>query len=274
MVMLSISTGCLPRLENRQFFELASVVRMMKWLVVDSAVDGFEFVLLPEWSREGPPLTLSSAPVDCEKHAGAEIAEMLEAEDDFPILSVHANRDIGNYLCSDMAEDVKKGVRFAEECLSFARKVNAKVCVFHLWDTSKESLDLVRLESFYRKLQSQFTDVAVSVENIPTKCHGMGPFKLVRGFKHKTLDLKWASMYDEFDLFMPYLDEVDNVHIQGRLESGRLRPSVGDLNYEKALEYIKEHDFDRIFTVELEGAADHNAVVEYLGKLSVLASGK
>jgi hypothetical protein len=36
MVKLSVSTGCLPRLESKQFFGLMSVVRMMKQLVADA----------------------------------------------------------------------------------------------------------------------------------------------------------------------------------------------------------------------------------------------
>ena len=35
MVRRSVSTGCLPRLEGKQFFGLMSVVRMMKRFVAD-----------------------------------------------------------------------------------------------------------------------------------------------------------------------------------------------------------------------------------------------
>ncbi len=62
---------------------------MMKRFLKESNVDGFEFVLLPEWDRENPPLTPTSAPFECEKHSVEEVSEVLRNES-FPILSVHA----------------------------------------------------------------------------------------------------------------------------------------------------------------------------------------
>lgn len=244
------------------------MIKMMRQFLKESVVDGFEFVVLPEWDREGAPLTMSSGPIDCEKHSVAEITETLLAEG-FPILSVHANRDIGNYLCSEKPEEVSKGIRLADDCLALAKNMNSGICVFHLWDTFKEDVDLPRLKGVCKKLQEGCPEVSMSIENVPTKC-GKTPFRLVQDFDHKTLDLKWASMYDEFGAFTSVIREVNNVHIQGRLADENMVPSIGNLNYEKALTWISDHSYGLIFTVELEGWATYEEVTSYLKKLKQL----
>jgi sugar phosphate isomerase/epimerase len=266
MNIVSMSTGCLPRLEGSQFYELSSVVRMMKQFLKNSEVDGFEFVLLPEWGFENPPLTPTSAPLDCEKHSVNDIIEELHTYN-FPIISVHANRDIGNYLCSEKAEEINKGIGLVEECLSFTKKVNSRICVFHFWDTWKKSLDLACLQALYQKFEGMFPEIEISVENIPTKCEGKTPFQLVRSFRHKTLDLKWASLFDEFDAFVEIIQQVDNVHIQGKYQDGNLVPSVGNLDYERALKCIREAGYSGAFTIELEGRAEYGGVLRYIDKL-------
>jgi len=271
MSKIAISTGSLPRLEGKQFYELDSVVRMMRRFLKESKVDGFEFVLLPEWDSENAPLTPTSAPFECEKHTVDEVFEALQGHD-FPILSVHANRDIGNYLCS-LDETLKnKGVRLIDECINFTRKVGSRICVFHFWDAWKESLDLQYLKSVYDRFQAAYSDVEVSVENIPTKHLGGSPFHVMRCFRYKTLDLKWASMYNEFDAFANVLGEVDNVHIQGRLEAGQIVPTTGNLDVRHALTRIRVSGYSGLFAVELEGKPACGAVLAYLEKLKKLVS--
>jgi sugar phosphate isomerase/epimerase len=271
MNRVSISTGCLPRLEGRQFYELESVLRMMRRLMKESRADGFEFVLLPEWDSDGPPLTPSSAPLDCEKHAVDEVAEELRTRD-FPILSVHANRDIGNYLCSGDTDEVNRGIRLIDECLSFTKAVGSQICVFHFWDTWKLSLNLPRLEAIYRRFQTAYPDVEASIENVPTRHEGKTPFQIMRGFKHKTLDLKWASMSNEFDAFSESFTGVDNVHVQGRLQAGRLVPTVGRLDFGNALATLKRKGYSGPFTVELEGATSYKDALNYVNRLKSHAS--
>jgi len=266
MNSVSISTGCLPRLEGSHFHELSSVIRMMKRFLKDSEVDGFEFALLPEWDFENPPLTPTSAPFDCEKHSVNEIIEELQTQN-FPILSVHANRDIGNYLCSEKVEETNKGIRLVEECLNFTKKMNSKVCVFHFWDTWKESLDFAYLGALYGKFQEKYPEIEISVENIPTKCKSKTPFQLMQIFRYKTLDLKWASLFDEFDLFAGIIEQVDNIHIQGKYQDGNLVSPVGNLDYNQAIDLIKEARYSGIFTIELEGKASYDDILKYVGKL-------
>jgi len=266
MNKVSISTGCLPRLESRPFYELSSATRMMKRFLKESVADGFEFVLFPEWDSGNSPLTPSDAPSDCERHPIEEIAEALEGKG-FPILSVHANRDIGNYLCSEDAEKVSKGIRLVDECLRFTRKVGSRICVFHLWDTWKETIDLAHLQTVYKRFQKANPDIAFSVENVPTGIKGMTPFQLIQGFTHKTLDLKWASLFDEFDAFAETIEQVDNVHVQGKYQNGALFPAVGVLDYERALDRIKEAGYKGIFTIELEGKASYGEMLKCVAKL-------
>ncbi|NWG10752.1 hypothetical protein HXY33_03240 [Candidatus Bathyarchaeota archaeon] len=267
MASVSISTGCLARLENHQFYELSSIMNMMEKLLEESEVDGFEFVLLPEWDAENQPITPTSAPFECEKHSLKELVEILQPQV-FPFLSVHANRDIGGYLCSEKTELVKKGVRLTKECLEFTKAVQSRICVFHFWDTWKEKLELSNLQNQYRKLQEDNPKIEISVENIPTKYKT--PFQLIQGFKHRTLDLKWASLFNEFDLFAKELAYINNIHIQGKYQEGRLAPTVGNLNYEKALKLLIETGYSGIFTIELEGTASYRDIVEYIKQVKKL----
>lgn len=263
---VSISTTSLPRLESSNFYELSSTIKMMNRFLKESKVDGFEFVLLPEWDSENPPLTPTSAPSECEKHSVKEIIETLQTRN-FPILSVHANRDIGNYLCSEDAEKVRKGIRLIQESLDFTQKVNSKICVFHFWDTWKETFDLRSLQNLYQRFQGMHPEIEISIENIPTKYKNKTPFQITQFFRYKTVDLKWASLFNEFDLFVEIIQQVDNVHIQGKCQDGSVVPSLGSLNYEQALRRIKETGYSGVFTIELEGKANYNDVLKYVEKL-------
>jgi sugar phosphate isomerase/epimerase len=196
----------------------------------------------------------------------SEVAEALEGLN-LPIVSVHANRDIGNYLCSEQDEKVRKGVKLADECMGFAEKMGAKICVFHLWDTWNEKLNLARLEAFCREIQQRHPMIEMSVENVPTKHAGKTPFQIMSDFRFRTLDLKWASLFGEFDSFLGALKRVDNVHVQGRFEGGRLAPTVGSLDYEQAVARIRQCGYAGVFTVELEGNADYRDMVSYVGRL-------
>jgi acetolactate synthase regulatory subunit len=157
-------------------------------------VDGFELGLLPEWDSQGPPLTPTSAPADCEKHTVEEICEAVEHEG-FRILTMHANRDVGAYLCSHALDMITKGERLADEASEAARQLGAKICIFHLWPSWKESSDVNHLLDVCAGL------VGKQLENVLTVSKTWTPFSLAEKFRHITLDLKWASMYHEFERF-------------------------------------------------------------------------
>jgi sugar phosphate isomerase/epimerase len=266
MNKISISSTCLSRLESRRFYELSSIIRMMDRFLKESMADGFEFVLLPEWDSQNPPLTPTSAPPECEKHSIKEIVETLLTRN-FPILSVHASRDIGNYLCSEEDEKVRKGIRLIHESLDFAQKVNSKICVFHFWDTWKETFPLHKLETLYQEFQDMYPKIEISIENIPTRYMNKTPFQIMQNFGHITLDLKWASLYNEFSLFAERIDQVDNVHIQGKYEDGQLIPTVGELDYKKAIDTVISAGYCGILTIELETMADYRDILKYVEKL-------
>lgn len=263
---VSISTTSLPRLEGNNFYELSSTIKMMNRFLKESKVSGFEFVLLPEWDSENPPLTPSDAPSECEKHMVEEVLAIVQAQN-FPILSVHANRDIGNYLCYGDEGKVEKGIRLMRECLDFTRKVDSKICVFHFWDTWKEAFDLSFLEATHQKFQNIYPEIEISIENIPTKYKNKTPFQVMKNFRYKTLDLKWASLFNEFELFVKIIGQVDNVHIQGKYHDGNLVPSVGNLDYEQAIRRIREVGYSGVFTIELEDRPNYIEVLKYIGKL-------
>lgn len=271
MGLVSVSTGFLPRLEGHRFYELSSVLRMMKRFREDSHVDGFELGLLPEWDSEGPPLTPTSAPADCEKHTAKEICDAVEREG-FEILTVHANRDVGTYLCSDTPSMVAKGERLAEEALEATQRLGADVCVFHIWPSWKESFDVNRLLNLYARLMDKHAGIEVSVENVPTVSKTWTPFSLAEKFGHVTLDLKWASMYYEFERFVDVMERVDNIHVQGKSLNDVFVPSVGTLDYDYAFRRIRRAGYDGLFTVELEGTASYENVLTYVARLKKLGA--
>jgi len=76
-----------------------------------------------------------------------------------------------------------------------------------------------------------------------------------------------SKVFNEFDLFVEIIEQVDNVHIQGKCQDGSVVPSLGSLNYDQALRRIKETGYSGVFTIELEGKANYNDVLKYVEKL-------
>jgi len=269
--LIALSTGWLPRLEDKPYYKLSSVLSIMDKFSREHLVDGFEFGLLPEWNSENPPLTPAQAPSTCEKHSSEEILELLKKKG-FSVLTVHASRDVGSYLCAEEKTKLAKGIRLVDESLRFCQDLGSKVCVFHFWNPWKKNFDLAGLQKVYEERRKRFSNIEFSVENIPTMIEGKTPFQLMQGFEWRTLDLKWASMYNEFDLFAEAVEKVDNVHVQGKCQDGSFVPTVGSLDYEKALERIVSVGYSGVFTLELEGKASYDDIAKYVKKLRKLVS--
>ena len=146
--LISVSSAPIAGFGNKEYYDLIGTIDVMKKVFRESAVDGFELQLEPEWDRESAPLT------DCAfadwtripKYTTEEVVELIKSQD-LPILSVHASRDVGNYLCSDKERDWKKGKHVIYDSLLIAENSGAKICVFHLWDTWKASFDPQKVES-------------------------------------------------------------------------------------------------------------------------------
>jgi hypothetical protein len=264
--LISVSSAPIAGLGDKEYYDLLGTIEVMKRVFGEAVVDGFELQLEPEWDCENAPLTDADWAdwTKTPKFTAEEIVELIESEG-LPILSVHASRDVGSYLCSDKKRDWEKGKCVIYSALSVAEKLEAKVCVFHVWDTWKRSFDLHKIEKTFLKIVEQFPRVKASVENVPTRLDGCSPFMLVRSFKYVTLDLRWASMYNELDAFESIVDNVVNVHLRGSLKKGKWVLERSDFDFYEALNKIRnDWKYSGLLTVEPEGRIDGSLFRSFL----------
>jgi hypothetical protein len=221
---ISIAAAPLSKLVGKRYYDLSGTIEVMRRLHQASAADGFELQNLAEWDARTPPRDEGqrryAAWQASEKHTVGELAETLR-ETELPILSVHANRDVGICLCSDQPQEVDRGKTLMGESLSLAESLGAVVCVFHLWDTWKERFDPALLHAVLDEIAPQYPDVKAAIENVPTHLQGYTPYRLVEQFEWITLDLRWAALYGELDKFGPLIDRIANVHLSGQLAGDR-----------------------------------------------------
>ena len=251
---LSISAAPTTGMIQKPYYDLPSTVTVMNRLLHESAVDGFEVQNLAEWNKENPPKDDVSgnrytAWKRSPKYTVEEAAALLEG---LPILSIHANRDVGIYLCSNREQDITKGKRLIHESLSLAEKVGAGVCVFHLWDTWKSQFDVGFLQEILHTIAPQYP-VTASVENVPTHLEGVTPFDLVKEFEWVTLDLRWAAMYDELDRFESVTKKITNIHLRGQLQGDTWMLTGAPFGFYEALDIIQPWQYSGLLTVEPEG---------------------
>jgi len=230
---------------------------MMRRLWQTSVVQGFEFQNLAEWDAAHPPRDEAARRLaaweDSERHTVDEIAAWLR-KTGLPILSVHANRDVGFCLCRGGLHDLRRGQQLIHQSLSLAEEVGAPVCVFHLWDTRMETFDPGLLHDALHEAAAQHPSVKAAVENIPTRLPGHTPFELVRQFEWITLDLQWAAMYDELDRFAIVEERIANVHLRGRLRGGEWLLDDAPFGFYEALDMIRnEWHHSSILTMEPSG---------------------
>lgn len=220
--LISVSSAPIARFDNKRYYDLLGTIEIMKRVLQESVVDGFELQLQPEWDSENPPLTDAQYAdwTKTPKYTVAEISAILESLK-LPILSVHASRDIGCYLCANRDRDYEKGKRMIYDALFLSGNVGAKVCVFHLWDTWKTWFDVKGLRKAFLRITAEFPNIKASVENIPTHLKGHTPFSLAKLFDYVTLDIMWASMYNELEMLESIADKVVNVHLRGSLRGNR-----------------------------------------------------
>ncbi len=250
--LLSISAAPATGIIKKPYYDLPSTVTVMNRLLQESAVDGFEVQALAEWDKENPPKddvsgSRYTAWKKSPKYTVEEVAALLE---ELPILSIHANRDIGIYLCGKET-DITKGERLIHESLSLAEKVGAGVCVVHLWDTWKSQFDTAFLQEVLHNIAAQYP-VTASVENVPTHVEGTTPFELVKEFEWITLDLRWAAMYDELDRFESVKEKVTNIHLRGRLQGDTWALTQAPFEFYEALDIIQTWGYSGLLTVEPE----------------------
>jgi hypothetical protein len=221
---ISVTVAPLARLIGKPFYDLDANVEVMERLWRESVLDGFEFQNTAEWDAAGPPRDEGARRLaywrDSRKHRVDQIADILR-ETRLPVLSVHANRDVGVLLCSGQAEDIARGKTLIHGSLSLASAVGAGVCVFHLWDTWAEAFDLGFLRSVMDEIGPQYPGVKAAVENVPTHIPGRTPLDLVGEFEWIALDWRWAALYDEWERFEELVDRIVDVHLHGEIQGGR-----------------------------------------------------
>jgi len=264
--LVSVSSAPIAKLGGSRYYDLVGTIAVMKRVWKESVVDGFELQVEPEWDSENPPLSDGQFAdwTETPKYSTTEVMEIVEREK-LPILSVHANRDIGGYLCSDRSQDREKGKRLISDSLSLAQNLASKVCVFHLWDSWKPEFDVQGLRTAISSAASRFPEVKASVENIPTHLNGYSPFRLCELFDLVTLDLRWASTYNELDAFESIIDKVVNVHMRGRLEGNRWLMEKSDFGFYEALDKIRnDWGYSGLLTLEPEVPMDQSNMDGFL----------
>lgn len=242
---------------GRQYSDLIGSIDLMKRMQVKGVTDGFEFQCLEEWDEDGPPLDEQEKRLDIwrnsHKYSTHDIISLLE-ESEIEILSVHAKRDIGIYLCSDRFDDVEEGIRLIDETLDFASKIGSSICVFHLWDTWKEDFDLAFIRKIFSQISSQYPNIKACVENIPTHLKGHTPYDIVKDFRFITLDLQWAALYDEFEKFIKVKHKIANIHLRGELQNSKWIMKNSPFSFYEGLDVIRDlWAYKGVLTMEPNG---------------------
>jgi sugar phosphate isomerase/epimerase len=262
---ISIAAAPVNRLIGKRYYDLSATIEVVRRLHQARVVDGFELQNLAEWDQRTPPKDEGErrfpAWRESPKYTIDEVAVRLQ-DTGLPVLSVHANRDVGLCLCSGETQEIDRGKSLVHEALLLAQEVGAEVCVLHLWDTWEQEFDTHFLEVTLGGIASQYPAVKAAVENIPTHLVGYTPFDLVQAFEWITLDLRWAALYDQFDAFDSIVDRIANVHLSGRLVGDRwaLNPSwfpsgQESFGFYQAVDAIRNQwHYSGLLTVEISGS--------------------
>ena len=264
--LISVSSAPIAGYGDKEYYDLLGTLEVMRTIFRESVVDGFELQLEPEWNIENPPLTdtILADWTKTPKYSAEEIVALV-AKAKLPILSVHASRDVGNYLCSNREKDWERGRRVIHEALSTAEGLDSKVCVFHLWDTWKTDFDIHHVKRVFLDTVSQFPKVKASVENVPTHLEGFTPFELVRSFDFVTLDLRWAALYGELDSFESIVNNIVNVHMRGKLQGDRWFMDRSSFSFYEALDKIRRKwKYTGLLTMEPEGMINASLMEDFL----------
>ncbi len=259
MSRLSITTPPLAVLIDRRGYELNAILEVMQRMRKEKLVDGFEFQNLGEWDKYGPPMDKAKFNFRtkfweiCEKYTIDELAQILHGSG-LPILSIHANRDVGICLCSEKRREIRRGKQLIHDSMYLANQVDAKVCVFHLWDTWRKQFDPAQLMRTLDSIASEYPGIKAAVENVPINLEQKSPFDVVKDFGWITLDLRWAGMYNELERFETVKQKIVNIHLRGRLEEEQWIIHHAPFSLSEALALIqKDWKYSGLLTIEPEG---------------------
>jgi sugar phosphate isomerase/epimerase len=270
--LVSVSSAPIAALGDKKYYDLVGTISVLKRILSKSIVDGFELQLEPEWDSKNPPLTDGDFAdwAKTPKYTAKEVVTLLKNET-LPILSVHASRDIGNYLCSNQERDLEKGKQAIYDALFIADELKARVGVFHVWDTWATSFDLDQIQEVLLEIARQFPKVKASVENVPTHLKGSTPSDLVKHFDYVTLDLRWAALYNELSAFKPIVDKIVNVHLRGKLGKGKWVLDCSSFDFYDALKKLKDDwGYKGLLTIEPEGAMDSSCFSNFVKAMETI----
>jgi hypothetical protein len=252
--LISLSAAPANIVIGKQYYDLLASIEFMNYMQQKDIIDGFEFQLLEEWNENLPPIDEREKRLvawhNSPKYSIDNIIALIK-ESGANILSVHAKRDIGIYLCSSNSSDIEEGKRLINETLYFTNQIGGCLCIFHLWDTWKEEINIQFLYETLLKISSKYPTVKASVENVPTHMKGCTPFELVKQFQWITLDLQWAALYNELEKFTEVKDKIVNVHLRGKLEQSRWVLKGSPFEFYEAIKKIREKwEYKGILTME------------------------
>ncbi len=273
MNQLSLSTGSLSHLVGKEYYDFNTIAALMKSIHTRGLIDGFEFQKIAEWDSVGPPRNdyqegyytgrRARAWKCSSRHSIQELANTIR-DLEIPILSVHANRDVGICLCRENDEDIKRGTDLIDETLLLCNALGSKVAVFHFWDTWTGEIDTESLCDILDDYQSRYPGIRACVENIPTRVEGLTPFELSKLFNSVTLDTRWACMYDELERFRDILPRIANIHLRGELVDSQWVFKSSTWTFDDIVQLIRDRwRYSGLITLEPEGGY-RNATLDNL----------
>jgi sugar phosphate isomerase/epimerase len=272
--LFSVSTAPIAPLGDKKYYDLIGTIQVLKRVQSYSVVDGFELQLEPEWDDENPPLTdtdfadWNRTP----KYSKKEIVALLK-DGALSILSVHASRDIGSYLCSRDQRHVDKGKRVIHDTLTITRELGSDVCVFHLWDTQATDFSPDLIQATFQDVAKNFPEIKAAVENVPTHLNGLTPFSLCKRFSYVTLDLRWATLYHELNAFKSIIKHIVNIHLHAKLHNDKWLLDLSDLDFYEVLKKVRtEWEYKGLLTVEPRGIVNSSNFDSFIEAMKTLSN--
>ena len=279
---LAVSTGTLPYALGAQYHEMDALAAAVEAL----RHPYLEVVLHPDWRTEPEPRTVQpSAWTESTSLSFPDFAQWITRRlTTASVISIHGNRDLGSFIASGDREDWSCGRKLAEGNLQVAESVGARVFVAHAWDPQDPDPKLEIAGEILGDLGEQFPGVRITVETIPT--HEGAPsqptsLERVLGAGADlgvTLDLAWVSHHGSLEDFLPFVERVANVHVQGRIhrdERGVTLLARGSgVPLEPMMRRLLERDYPGQWTLELNGSRSLLDFAEALEHLDEIITGR
>lgn len=272
---LAVSTGTLPYALGAQYHEIDALAEAIEKL----RHPDLELVLHPDWRIDLQPRTLQPTLwTDSASLSFPDLAQWITIHlSEASIVSIHGNRDLGSFIASGCEEDTICGRNLAESNLEIAESVGARIFVAHAWDPRNPLPQLETAGKLLGDLNKRFPGVRVTVETIPTHEEALSqPASLelvldAGAHLGVTLDLAWVSRHGALEDFLPFLECIANVHVQGRLQADErgvaMRARSSGVPLEPMIRRLLEWGYRGQWTLELNGSRslrDFTVAIDYL----------